>query len=117
MVYEPAGSSDLFLIRGCMTSASNLLYVNFSTLYHSSLWRTDTIVFAKLNKPSLSNKPPVSINPPPQMSLKYISPLNRGFAVFPLSLATKETVEVCTQATVSPILSCVLWIIKEWVKY
>ena len=64
MVDSSTGSSDLYLIRGCMTSTSNLLYLNFSTLYHSSLWRTDTIVFAKLNKPSLSNKPPRLYQPP-----------------------------------------------------
>ena len=60
MVYSPTGSSDLFLIPGCMTS--NFLYLNFSTLYSSSLWRTDTIVFAKLNT----------------------LPLNRGFTVSPI---------------------------------
>ena len=61
---------------------------SFSTLYSSSLWRTDTIVFAELNKHPLSNKPPslVSTPPPPQTSLclKYISPprgLNRGSTV------------------------------------
>ena len=49
MVYSPTGSSDLFLILGCMTS--NFLYLSFSTFYSSALWRTDTTVFAKLNKP------------------------------------------------------------------
>ena len=50
MVYSHAGSSDLFLsILGCMTS--NFLYLSFSTWHSGSLWRTDTIVFAKLNKP------------------------------------------------------------------
>ena len=39
---------------------SNFLYLSFSTFYSSSLWRTDTIVFAKLNKPHVSIKPPVS---------------------------------------------------------
>ena len=39
----------LICILGCMTS--NFLYLSFSTLYYSSLWRTDTIVFAKLNIP------------------------------------------------------------------
>ena len=29
----------------------NFLFLSFSTMYSSSLWRTDTIVFAKLNKP------------------------------------------------------------------
>ena len=36
----------------CMTF--NFLYSSFSTLYCSSLWRTVTIVFAKLNKPPFS---------------------------------------------------------------
>ena len=53
MVHSPTGSSHLFMILG------------FSTMYSSSLWRTDTIVFAKLNK-----LPP----PPPQVCLKQISP-------------------------------------------
>ena len=39
------------LILGCMTS--NFLYPSFSTLLASSLRRTDTIVFSKLNTPSL----------------------------------------------------------------
>ena len=55
MVNSPAGSSDLFLIPSCTTSF--FLYLSFSTLYSSSLWRTDTIVFAKLNKRPLSIKP------------------------------------------------------------
>ena len=33
------------------------LYLTFSTLYSSSLWRTDTIVLSKWNKPLLSNTP------------------------------------------------------------
>ena len=52
MDYSPTGSSDLFLILGCMTS--NFLYLSLSTLNSSSLWRTDTIVFAKLDKPPRS---------------------------------------------------------------
>ena len=35
--------------------------LSFSTLYSSSLWRADTTIFTKLNKPSLSNTRPVSI--------------------------------------------------------
>ena len=38
---------------------SNFLYLSFSTLNSSSLWRTDTIVFAKLVKPPVSIKPPL----------------------------------------------------------
>ena len=48
MVYLPTGSSDLILILGCMTS--NLLFLEL--LYFvlsSSLWRTDTIIFSKVN--------------------------------------------------------------------
>ena len=45
----------------------NFLYFSFSTLYSNSLWRTNTIVVSKLNKPPppLSNKPSVFIKPPP----------------------------------------------------
>ena len=66
MVYSPTGSSDLFLFLACMTS--DFLFLSFSTLYFSSLWTTNTTIFAKLNKSPLSNNPPVStmkkINPP-----------------------------------------------------
>ena len=33
---------------------ANFLYLSFSTLRSSSLWRTDTIFFTKLNKPPLT---------------------------------------------------------------
>ena len=56
MVYSPAGSSDLFFFLGCMTS--NFLYLSFSTLLSSSLWRTDNIVFAQMYE---LNKPPGSL--------------------------------------------------------
>ena len=50
MDYSPTGSLDkLFLIPSCMTSS--FLSLIFSTLYLSSLWRTDTIVFVNLKKP------------------------------------------------------------------
>ena len=49
MLYSPAGGSDLFSNLSCATS--NVLYSSFSTLHSSSLWRTDTIFFAKLNTP------------------------------------------------------------------
>ena len=52
MVYSPTESSDLFLILGCMTS--NVLVLKLFQFYYSSLWRTDTIVFAKLDKPPRS---------------------------------------------------------------
>ena len=56
--FANSGSSDLVLILGCMTS--NLLkYLSFSTLYSSSLRRTHTIIFSKLNKPPVSIKPPL----------------------------------------------------------
>ena len=66
MVYLPTESLDLMLTLGYM--ASNLLFLTFFTLYSSSLWRTDTIVPSKLNKPPPpSNKPFVSTNPPPDI--------------------------------------------------
>ena len=52
MVYSPTESSDLFLILGCMTS--NVLVLKLFQFYYSSLWRTGTIVFAKLDKPPRS---------------------------------------------------------------
>ena len=45
MVYSAAESTELFLILGRMTS--NFLTVSFFSMHSSSLWRTDTIVFAK----------------------------------------------------------------------
>ena len=42
--------------------------LSFSTLHSSSLWKADTTIFAKLNKPSLSSMPPSNvfeINKPP----------------------------------------------------
>ena len=44
---------------------SNLLELSLSTLCSSSFGKIDTIVFSKLNKAPHSNKPPVSITPPP----------------------------------------------------
>ena len=46
---------------------SNFLYLRFSTLYSSYLWRTDTVVFGKWNKLPLLNK-----SPPPHL---YWNPL------------------------------------------
>ena len=63
MFHSPIGSSYLFFILSCMTS--NFLHLSLFTLYSSSLWRTDTIVFVKLNKPSISNKPPPLLSPSP----------------------------------------------------
>ena len=41
----------------------NFLYFSFSTLYSNSLWRTNTIVVSKLNKP-----PPFQISLPSPLS-------------------------------------------------
>ena len=51
MIYSPTGSSDLFLILGCLTS--NLLVLG---LFHLAffLWGTNTTVFARLNKAPIS---------------------------------------------------------------
>ena len=50
-------------VRICFWSSAawppTFLYLSFSTLNSSSLWRTDTIVFAKLVKPPVSIKPPL----------------------------------------------------------
>ena len=73
MVYSPTGSSDLLLILGCTTS--NFLYLSFSTFYSSALWRTDTTVFAKLNK-----LPPPAV--PSQISpLSLLSPSLNVFEI------------------------------------
>ena len=59
---KESGSSELFLILGCMTSS--ILYLSFSTLYFGSFWKIDTLVFAELSKP------PCLYEGPPQMGLK-----------------------------------------------
>ena len=48
----------MILILGCMTPKFFVPEI-FITLYSSSLWRTDTIVFSK------SSKPPSKLRPPP----------------------------------------------------
>ena len=75
---DPGGNSDLFLILGCMTSLCSLV------LY---IWRTDTIVSSKFNKPPVSIKPP---SPPPSNGLET----NKKFAVMLVTLGT-----VVNQAT------------------
>ena len=62
MVYLPPGSLNLFLMFGLTTL--DFLFLSFSTIHSSSLWRTDTIFFAKLNKPPPppSNKTPSLLN-------------------------------------------------------
>ena len=60
MVYLPTGSSDLFLVLGCMTF--KFLYSNASTFYDSYLRKTDTKIspspnslkWFKINKPLTS---------------------------------------------------------------
>ena len=79
MAYSPTGSSDLFSILSCMTS--NFLYLSFSTLYSSSLWRTDTIAFTKLN------------NPPHH---HHHWGLNRGCTVSKWSVKTWPSCAICT---------------------
>ena len=53
MVYSPAGSSDLFLILGCLIS--NLLVLG---LFHLAIlfyvWGPNTSIFARLNKAPIS---------------------------------------------------------------
>ena len=51
MVYSPTGRSDFFVVHG------------FTTVYSSGLRKTDTIVFAKLNKPTPALPRPL---PPPR---------------------------------------------------
>ena len=73
MVYLHVGSSDLFLILVCMTS--NFSYLSFSTLHSSSWLRTETNIFAKLNKPLKcvwkKNKPPLGDFKEDLQYLKY----------------------------------------------
>ena len=88
MVYLPTGSSDLFLILSCITS--DFLYLSFFPLHYSSLWRTDTIVFSKLNHFTLSNKPPISIKPPPPGGL------NGGFTVLGFDLEDFVVLDMVT---------------------
>ena len=68
MVYLPTGNWDLIPILGCMTY--NVLYLSFAISYSSPLWRTDTIVFSKLNRP------PSQISPQP-----LLSPASNGFEI------------------------------------
>ena len=56
----------------------NFMYLSYSTLLSNSLLRTDTIIFAKLNKP-----PPISTKPISNVLEinKHPGVLNRGFTV------------------------------------
>ena len=47
---EERGETDVF-------AGYTNLYSSFSTLYSSALWRTDTIISTKLNKPPVSIRP------------------------------------------------------------
>ena len=61
---------------------STFLVLSFSTLYSSSLWRTNAIVFSKLNTPPAPltpNSNELEINKPPGWGG------NRGFTVLPFS--------------------------------
>ena len=51
---------------------STFLYLSFSSLYSSSLWRTDTRNFAELNKP-----PPSQISPPSLLSPSNVFEINK----------------------------------------
>ena len=62
VVCSGVGSSDLLLDFGCMTS--NLPALELFTLYSSSLRRTDTIAFAKSNKPPSQIHPASLFSPP-----------------------------------------------------
>ena len=66
MFYSPTGSCDFFLSLAARPPTS--CTCSFSTVYSSSLWRTDTIVCNKLNKPPSKISPASNgfeINKPP----------------------------------------------------
>ena len=70
-----------FFILGCMTL--NFLYLSFSTLHSSSLWRADT-TFTKLNKPPFPIGPLSLLTPNPSNVFeinKSLQGVNRGFTV------------------------------------
>ena len=56
MVYSPAGFVFDLWLHDLELLELKLFHFGFY-MHCSSLWRTDTIVFAILNKPHLSNKP------------------------------------------------------------
>ena len=60
------------------------LYLSLSTLYSRSLWRTDTIVCSKLNKPPSRIRTPSLFKPPPPFEWTWNI---RGFTVVPFSCA------------------------------
>ena len=71
-VLSCAGSFDLFLIFSYMTY--NFMYLSFSTLRSSSLWKIDTTTFAKLNTapppPQKSTPSLLSPHPPPSNGIE-----------------------------------------------
>lgn len=71
MVYSRTASSDLLSIFSYMTS--NLMYLSFSTLRSSFLWRIDNVIFTKLDKP-------------PRFSQITPGELYRGFTVMQIVL-------------------------------
>ena len=91
MVYSPTGSLEFFYPR---LRDLQLLVLEFSTVYFSSLWRADTNAFAKL---SMS---PISIKHPPTPLLKCVwnnqshAGLNRGFTVIPLIISRQAPLAV-----------------------
>ena len=84
LVYSPSGSSNLFLNIGCMNSNfctySCKLNLSVSTLHSSSLWRTYTIVFAKLNNFPVSKT--TTLPPPPQRCLRGYKQRSYGIQCF-----------------------------------
>ena len=65
MVYSAAGSFNLLLILGCLTS--NFGYLSFSTLHFSSFWCADTTT-----KSYDTNLPTSKYVPPPPTPLHFL---------------------------------------------
>ena len=114
MVYLPTGGSDLILILGCMTS--NLFVLELLHFGFKCLWRTDTIVFSKLNKPPFSNKPQVSIKPPVKWAWNKSAPrrLNGGFTVIHSSLRYNTYISHVCNRKYSYLMSHKWRVIKSW---
>ena len=102
---------NFFKFRACAISARKAKHLDVTTMLTNSQANTP---LGQLERAYYFS---YLINSFGRFSVACVADALRGFTVFHLSLATKEIVEVCTQATVSPILSCVLWVFKEWVKY
>ena len=80
MVYLPTGSSDL--IPDPRLHDLNFLFLSYSILCSSSLWRTDTIDVSKLNKPPRSPPHPQPNGLEINKADKPPSGLNTGLTVF-----------------------------------